>query len=134
MLSSLMAKLPSPPFYGLHEAWSAIFGLVPAIVIASITAEVVSELIDTEVYHVWKAKLPKLPQWSRVLVSNGISLPIDSLIFGVLAFVWLPPLFGGEAIPLIAVWGIVAGQIIWKAIVTLVSLPGIYLVKDEVLT
>jgi len=128
---ALVARLPAPAFYGLSEAWSSIFALVPAIVIASITAEVVSELLDTEVYHVWKSKLPKAPQWSRVLVSNGISLPIDSLIFGVLAFVLLPPLFGGDAIPLAAVWGIVAGQIVWKGAVTLVSLPGIYLVKDE---
>ena len=128
---ALMAKLPSPPYYELNEAWGAIFGLVPAIVIASITAEIVSELVDTEVYHVWKSRLPKAPQWSRVLVSNAISLPLDSVIFAFLAFVVLPPLVGGHALPVVAVWGIIAGQIVWKAIVTVISLPGIYLVKDE---
>jgi uncharacterized integral membrane protein (TIGR00697 family) len=128
---ALMAALPAPPFYELADAWNSIFSLVPAIVIASITAEVVSELVDTEVYHLWKSRLPKLPQWTRVLASNLISLPLDSVIFAGLAFVLLPPLFGGEAIPIAAAWGIVVGQIVLKGIVTIISLPGIYLVKDK---
>ena len=128
---ALMVALPSPPFYELAEAWNSIFALVPAIGIASITAEVVSELIDTEVYHFQKERFPRWPQWSRVLVSNAVSLPIDSFIFAVLAFVLLPPLFGQEGLPFMAAMALVIGQIIWKAVVTVVSLPGIYLVKEE---
>ena len=126
-----MAALPAPPFFGLNEAWGSIFALVPSIVIASITAEVVSELIDTEVYHLWKTKMGHWPQWTRVLASNVVSLPIDSFIFAVLAFVLLPPLFGQEAAPLGVAMGLVVGQILWKGIVTIVSMPGIYLVKDK---
>jgi uncharacterized integral membrane protein (TIGR00697 family) len=48
-----VAMLPAPYYYALAEAWSQIFTLVPAIVFASITAELVSELINTEVYHWW---------------------------------------------------------------------------------
>ena len=126
-----IARLPSPPFFALSESWSAIFSVVPAITIASITAEVVSELLDTEVYHTWKTKLPKAPQWSRVLVSNAISLPIDSIIFGALAFTILPPLFGSEALPILVALSLSMGQIIYKAIITVISLPLIYFVKEE---
>jgi len=125
------ARLPWPPFYQHGEAWQTIFAVVPAITVASIIAEVVSELTDTEVYHFWRTRLARLPQWSAVVASNGVSLPLDSFVFGTLAFVVLPPFFGGEALPLLAAMQLVVGQIVWKAIVTLVSLPTIYLVKEQ---
>jgi len=72
--------LPASDFYTLGETWSQVFTLLPAIVIASITAELVSELIDTEVYHWWWKTREGYPQWTRVAVSNAVSLPIDSLV------------------------------------------------------
>ena len=125
---ALAAQLPYPPFFGLGESWTAVFSIVPAITIGSIAAELVSELVDTEVYH-WARN--KAPQWMAVLWSNMISLPLDSLIFGFLGFVFLPPFFGAEALPFSVAMGIVGGQIIWKAAVTVVSMPAIYLVKEK---
>jgi hypothetical protein len=57
----------------------------------------------------------------RVLVSNSISVPIDSFIFAWLAF--------GGTIPASVVWSIVLANVLVKGAVTLISLPGIYLVK-----
>lgn len=128
----LMSRLPSPVWFGLGEQWNAIFAIVPSIVLGSIGAELVSELVDTEVYHAWKIRMSHWPQWSRVLVSNLISIPVDSFVFSILAFYLLPPLFGaqpmafGEALARVA-----SGQVLYKAAVTLVSLPGIYMVRDE---
>jgi uncharacterized integral membrane protein (TIGR00697 family) len=126
-----MARLPYPDFFANGEAWSAIFLLVPSITIASITAEVVSELIDTEIYHLTIKRFTGIWQFMRVVISNGVSLPIDSFIFAMLAFVVLPPLFGAESIPFRAAWGLVVGQITWKVIITLISMPGIYFVKEK---
>lgn len=131
---SWMANMQAPVFYGLADAWSAIFAIVPSITIASITAEVISELIDTEVYHIWYAKLideRRWPQWTSVLVSNAVSLPIDSFIFGTLAFVVLPLVLGGEPVTFGQAMSLVGGQIVWKAVVTLASMPTIYLVKRK---
>lgn len=125
-----MATFPTPPYYQNAEAWNSIFAVVPAITIGSILAEVISELTDTEVYHFVMKKLPIVPQWGRVLASNAVSLPLDSFIFGTLAFVLLPPLFGQEGLPFVVAMGIVGGQIVWKAIVTVVSLPTIYFVRE----
>ena len=127
----LMAALPTPAYYPFGEAWSAIFAFVPAIVVASITAEVIAEIVDTEVYHWWWQTRSGYPQWSRVLVSNAISLPLDSFVFATLAFLLLPPLFGAEALPLGALPAIIGGQILLKVIITLISMPAIYLVKEE---
>lgn len=126
-----MATLPYPSFFQLGDAWASVFALVPSITIASITAEVVSELLDTEVYHLWWKNKPNAPQWTRVLISNVVSLPTDSFIFGTLAFVVLPPILGGHAMPFIAAMDAVKGQIVWKAVVTLVSMPLIYTIREK---
>lgn len=125
----LAAWLPAPAWFQLGDAWNSIFQIVPAITIGSIAAEFFSESVDTEVYHFWRHKLPKLPLWSAVFASNAVSLPLDSLIFAVLGFVILPPLFGAEGVSFAVAWGIVAGQILWKGVVTVASLPLIYLTR-----
>ena len=127
----MLSRLPSPDFFALGDSWNAIFAIVPAVTIGSIVAELASELTDTEAYHFWKTRFPAAPQWSRVLVSNAVSLPIDSIVFTLLAFVLLPPVFGAEAMPFgAAVTRIASGQILYKAAVTVLSLPLIYTVKD----
>jgi len=126
-----IGQLSAPVWFALNEPWGAIFAIVPAITIGSITAELLSENIDTEIYHLIKTRVPRIPQWARVLLSNAVSLPIDSLTFALLAFVILPPLFGGETMPVWAALQLTIGQIVFKAIVTLLSLPTIYLVKDQ---
>ena len=127
-----LSRLSAPDFFALSDSWNAIFSIVPAITIGSIISELVSELTDTEVYQFWKTRFPRLPQWSRVLASNAVSLPIDSIVFTFLAFVLLPPLFGAESISFAdAFIGVASGQIVFKAIVTVISLPLIYTVKDE---
>jgi len=115
-------RLPADPAWGLGEQFAAILGPVWRIVIASIAAEVVSELIDTEIYHLWKTRITSKFQWMRVLSSNSISIPIDSLIFCWGAF--------GFSLPHEVVWSIFLANIIVKGAVTLVSLPAIYLVKE----
>lgn len=117
------AWLPQDPTWGLGKEFSTILGPVWRIVTASIVAEVISELIDTEVYHLWVSRITHKYQWARVLTSNAVSVPIDSLIFCWGAF--------GLALPNSVVWSIFFANIILKGLVTIVSLPAIYLVKGE---
>ena len=117
------AWLPQDASWGLGREFEIILGPVWRIVIASIAAEVISELIDTEVYHVWVSRITRKYQWARVLTSNAVSIPIDSLIFCWGAF--------GFVLPNPVVWSIFWANVIVKGLVTLVSLPGIYLVKEQ---
>jgi uncharacterized integral membrane protein (TIGR00697 family) len=117
------AWLPQEPSWGLGKEFSAILGPVWRIVTASIVAEVISELIDTEVYHFWVSRITRRYQWARVLTSNAVSIPIDSLIFCWGAF--------GLALPNSVVWSIFFANVIVKGLVTVVSLPAIYLVKEK---
>jgi hypothetical protein len=123
MFLQFAAWLPQDTSWGLGNEFAAILGPVWRIVIASIVAEVIAELIDTEVYHYWVTRITHRFQWLRVLVSNSVSIPVDSLIFCWGAFGW--------ALPHSVVWSIFFANIIVKGLVTLVSLPGIYLVKEK---
>jgi queuosine precursor transporter len=93
------------------------------IVLASIVAEVVSELLDTEIYTVWVTQVTTRYQWARVLASNAVSVPIDSLVFCWIAF--------GGVLPAAVVWSIFWSNVLVKGIITLISLPGIYLVPER---
>jgi uncharacterized integral membrane protein (TIGR00697 family) len=114
--------LPPDLTVGPQTAFGEVLAPVWRIVIASIAAEVISELIDTESYRLWVERVTEHFQWMRVLVSNSISVPVDSLIFAWLAF--------GGTIPASVVWSIVLANVLLKGAVTLISLPGIYLVKS----
>jgi uncharacterized integral membrane protein (TIGR00697 family) len=91
------------------------------IVIASILAEVASELTDTEIYHLWVTRVTERFEWTRVLVSNTFSVPLDSLLFVGLAF--------GGVYPVPVVISIFWANVLVKGAVTLISLPGIYMVR-----
>jgi queuosine precursor transporter len=119
----LVDKMPADPAAGIQADWGSVLAPVWRIVIASIVAEVVAEWIDTEAYHLWVTKITRRYQWARVLISNSVSVPIDSLIF-----VWLA--FGG-LMPSSVVWSIMLANVIVKGAVTLVGWPLIYLVKDK---
>ena len=117
------AWLPQDPSWGLGSEFSAILGPVWRIVIASIVAEIISELLDTEIYHLWQSRITKRYQWLRVLSSNAVSIPVDSFIFCWIAF--------GFVLPQRVVWSIFYANVMVKMAVTIVSLPAIYLVKEK---
>jgi len=93
------------------------------IVIASIAAEIAAELVDTEVYQLWVTRITRRHQWARVLISNAVSVPLDSLIFCWAAF--------GGVLPPATVWSIFLANLILKGVVTVLSIPGIYLVRES---
>jgi len=119
----LASIMPPDMSVGLQEEFGKVLAPVWRIVFASILAEVISEFIDTEGYRFWVEKITHKYQWARVLVSNSISIPIDSLIFCWLAF--------GGVFPAVVVWSIVLSNMIIKGTTTLFSMPAIYLVKED---
>jgi len=116
------AWLPSDPSWGLGREFARVLGPVWRIVLASIVAELVAELADTEIYRLWVTRVTTRWQWLRVLASNTLSVPLDTLIFCWGAF--------GGLLPAATVWSIVAANLILKGAVTVASLPAIYLVRE----
>ncbi len=123
LLFWLVAKLPPDRTVGPQLEFGIVLSPVWRIVIASIIAEVASELVDGEIYQLWVNKVGYRRQWLRVLVSNSVSVPLDSALFCSLAFIGRMPLF--------VVISIFWANVILKGIITLVSLPFIYLVRER---
>lgn len=114
--------ITADPAVGPQVEFGIVLSPVWRIVLASIFAEVVSELIDTEVYQFWIKKVTVKKQWMRVLVSNSVSVPIDSFLFVFAAF--------AGKMPIVVVWNIILSNIILKFATTLISLPLIYAVPE----
>jgi uncharacterized integral membrane protein (TIGR00697 family) len=109
---------------GGQTAWEFLFSLQMRIVLASILTALVAELIDTKVYQLWtKSGRERWPQWTRVFASNSISIPVDSLMFPIIAFAGV---LGIEALQQM-VWT----NIIVKALVTVLVFWTIYLVPEK---
>lgn len=83
-----------------------------------------AELIDTEVYQLWVNKFKNKLQWGRVLVSNfGVSVPLDSLVFVVVAF--------AGTMSSAILFSIFLSNVLVKGVTTLLSIPLIYLVNND---
>ena len=120
----LVARLPPDPITGPQPEFGTVLAPVWGIVVASILAEVVAELIDTEAYQRWVRWFGQERQWGRVMFSNAIAIPVDSAIF-----VGLATLFGVFT-PEVA-WAIFGANVVFKAVVTVISIPWIYWVRPE---
>jgi hypothetical protein len=118
-----VALMPPDLSVGPQVEFGLVLSPIWRIVAASIIAEVISELIDTEGYRIWVERVTHKYQWARVLFSNSLSIPIDSFVFSFLAF-W-------GVFPNPIVISIFLSNMIIKGLTTLVSIPGIYLVPDH---
>ncbi len=117
-------RLPLVPQSGPQsELFGKVLGPVWRIVLASIIAEVVSELVDTEVYSMWARRFGERLQWGRVLASNSVSVPLDSVLFVVIAF--------AGRVSGTVVRQIIVTNILVKGLVTVVSIPLIYTVRPR---
>ncbi|MDH3307529.1 MAG: queuosine precursor transporter [Acidimicrobiia bacterium] len=121
LLFKLVAVLPADLEVGEQLAFGLVLAPVWRIVFASIVAEVIAELIDTEIYAAWVARLGRRLQWGRVLASNAVSVPLDSALFVAIAFVGVLP---GSV-----VWAIFWSNVLVKGVVTVGSIPLIYAVR-----
>jgi len=109
---------------GGQTAWNFLFSLQMRITLASILTALIAELIDTKVYQLWiKGGREKWPQWTRVFVSNSVSIPVDSLLFPIIAFAGVVGMEGLQQM----FWT----NIIVKAAVTALVFWTIYLVPEK---
>ena len=125
-----IARLTPAPFFDLNEPWAAIFSLAPGIVIGSIVAAVASQFVNTWAYDKLWAR--GAPVWWRTIGSNLLSLPVDSVLFVVLGFVILPPVFGADPIDAAAIVGrIMSGQILIKLAIVVLLVPLVYATPEN---
>ncbi|MFA5021838.1 MAG: queuosine precursor transporter [Patescibacteria group bacterium] len=113
----LVGKMTPDPSWHWQQAYDAILLPVGRIIVASVISQVVSELVDTEIFSLVYRRLDDL---TAVFISNFISLLVDSFLFSFLAF------FG--VLPILTVLQIVVANILIKLIVSIISTPAIKLI------
>jgi uncharacterized integral membrane protein (TIGR00697 family) len=118
----IAAILPADMTVGPQKEFGRVLGTTWRIVAASVLAQLVAELADTEVYQRFVDRFGHRVQFGRVLASNAISIPIDSVLFCVVAF--------GGVFPASVVWEIIVSNIVIKALASFITAPTIYLVPD----
>lgn len=116
------AALAPDPAVGPQAEFGQVLSLTGRIVAASIVAQVIAEFIDTEIYRRYVARFAHRYQFGRVIVSNAISVPIDSVIFTVIAFTGTTL---GPSIP-----AIIGANIAIKGATSMLTWPLIYSVPE----
>jgi queuosine precursor transporter len=113
----LVGKMTPDPTWQFQAAYEQILLPVGRIVLASIVAQVISELVDTEIFSYVYKKISDTP---AVFFSNSISLVIDSFIFCFIAFL--------GTLSLSTVLQIVVANILIKFVISTLSVPTIKLI------
>jgi len=116
----IIGKMPSDPSWNFQEAYDAILLPVWRITIGSIIAQIISELIDTEIFSIFYKRFGDM---KSVILSNTIALVFDSTIFSLIAF------SGTSPWPI--VFQIITANIIVKFFVSLLSSPFIKLIPQS---
>jgi len=114
--------VPAAPFWDFQSEFATVYNWLPRIVLASILADLVSETVDGQIYDRFRDRLGPM---GRIVTSNLVSIPLDSIVFELVAFAGILP-FSGIVIA-------VAGQSIIKMVLSLIVAPATYLIKDEVI-
>ena len=118
----IVSKLPADMLVGEQKEFGQVLVGSWRIIIASIVAMFISEIADSQIYQ-WYAEKFKKYHFMRVLTSNFISVPLDSVIVTLIAFYGVMPNSVLISITLV--------NIAIKYIITLVTVPSIYLVKEK---
>jgi uncharacterized integral membrane protein (TIGR00697 family) len=119
----LVGILPPDPVVGAQSEYALVLAPGIRLVLASIVGMTISELIDTQVYSWVRRRHGQNRQWLRVALSNAVSVPVDTALFLLIAFA------GRYPFPVIAAMFI--SNLIIKYLVSLSSIGGIYLIKDD---
>lgn len=121
-------KLPHAPFSPASpEAYRSVVGGSAQIILASLTAYIISQTHDVWAFHFWKEKTHGKWLWLRNNASTMVSQFIDTVIFISLAFNIIPSLLGGQALPWNVIGSIILGQYIVKWLIALGDTPLVYL-------
>lgn len=98
-----------------------IFNMMPRIVLASLSAYIISQMHDVWAFHFWKKKTGGRFLWLRNNFSTMVSQFIDSIVFCSIAFIGV--------FPVDTWWDILITTYLLKFVVAIFDTPFIYLGK-----
>ena len=118
----MVSKMPADMTVGSQKEFGQVLVASWRIIMASTIAMFFSELVDTNIYQWYSEKFKKY-QFMRIITSNFVSVPIDSITVTLIAFYGTMPNSVLISITLV--------NIVIKYAITLITAPSIYLIKTE---
>ena len=125
VLSALMVLLvyvakilPAAGFWDHQEAFETILGSVPRVVLASLTAYLISQHGDVILFHFFRRLTNKRHLWLRNIASTTVSQAVDTVLFISIAF--------SGTVPAGALWNLMYTQYLIKVGVAVVDTPIVY--------
>lgn len=115
-----------------QDAWHAVLGFVPRIVVASLLGYLAGQLLNALVLVRIKQRWGENRLWVRLIGSTVVGEFADTLVFCLIAFGPLGNLMGGESIPWPALINYIAVGWLYKVGVEVVMLPITYQVISRV--
>lgn len=112
--------LPAADFWTGAEAFNAVFMFTPKVVLASITAYLVSQVHDIYMFDFWKKKTKGKHLWFRNNASTVVSQLIDTIVIMGILFML------GE-VPLTALFSVIGTHYLVKIGIAFVDTPLCYL-------
>ncbi|ETR71956.1 MAG: hypothetical protein OMM_02081 [Candidatus Magnetoglobus multicellularis str. Araruama] len=106
---------PKAPFWNNDAAFTTILGSTSRIIIASLTAYLISQMHDVWAFHFWKQMTNNRHLWLRNNLSTAVSQFLDSFIFVTIAFYGVLP-----------IWPLIYGQWLVKFFIAVLDTPVIY--------
>jgi hypothetical protein len=90
---SLVIESPAPDYWTNQEAFQTVLGSAPRVLVASLAAFVLGDLVNDKVFKKMKEKHPTSHKGfgARAILSSVVGELVDSLIFFPIAFIGLMP-------------------------------------------
>ena len=109
------------------ELFATVLGPSANVVIASLTAYLVSQNLDILIFDTIREKTNGSKLWLRNIGSTTISQLVDTILFITLTFSILPSIVGiGIGLPLFVIVQLILGQYLVKLLIALADTPLIY--------
>ena len=115
LLIQLALWCPAAPFWNQEDAFRGILGVTPRIIAASLVAYLFSQFYDVWLYTLLRDRMQGRRLWLRNNVATILSQLIDSVVFIIIAFYDVMP-----------VWPLISGQWAVKVVLALCDTPLVY--------
>ncbi len=115
----IVAKLPAAADWPFQEDYMNILGYTPRIVFASLIAYLAGEFSNATILAKMKVKMKGRHLWARTIGSTIVGQGIDTLLFVVIAF--------GGVFP---IWAMIVSNYIFKTLVEVIFTPITYAVVN----
>ena len=117
---------PASPDWTNDEAWQAVLGFVPRLVVASLLGYLVGQLLNAHVLVWVKRRWGVGRLWVRLISSTVVGEFADTVVFCLIAFGPLGAIFDGKSIPWDTLLNYVAVGFVYKVLVEVLLLPVTY--------